>query len=113
MAVSAGWTLGVVLALYIIASVITFLAYAIDKSAAIWNQWRTRESTLHLFALVGGWPGALVAQRLLRHKSSKASFQAVFRVTVVLNCSMFGWLLTPQGAKVLRFFSEVWQRSIW
>ncbi|MFT0533738.1 DUF1294 domain-containing protein [Castellaniella hirudinis] len=99
--VVAGWIPSVVLSLYIGASVVTFLAYAIDKSAAVRNQWRTQESTLHFFALVGGWPGALVAQRLLRHKSSKASFQRVFWVTVVFNCSFFGWWLTPQGSKVL------------
>jgi uncharacterized membrane protein YsdA (DUF1294 family)/cold shock CspA family protein len=91
-----------ILALYIIASIVAFFAYAFDKSAAVRNQWRTQESTLHLFALLGGWPGALAAQRLLRHKSTKASFQATFWVTVVLNCGALGWLLSPSGARTLR-----------
>lgn len=91
----------VVLALYIVASLVAFVAYAFDKSAAIRNRWRTQESTLHLFALFGGWPGALAAQRLLRHKSAKASFQTTFWVTVVLNCGALGWLLSPAGAKML------------
>ncbi|MBP9218190.1 MAG: cold shock and DUF1294 domain-containing protein [Sterolibacterium sp.] len=91
-----------VLALYLIASLVAFLAYALDKSAALRNQWRTKESTLHLFALLGGWPGALAAQRLLRHKSAKASFQATFWVTVVLNCGVLGWLFSLSGARALQ-----------
>jgi uncharacterized membrane protein YsdA (DUF1294 family) len=91
-----------VLWLYLGASTIAFFAYAIDKSAAKNDQWRTQESTLHLFALVGGWPGALAAQNVLRHKSRKQSFQLVFWVTVVLNTGVLFWLLTQPGAEVLR-----------
>ena len=79
---------------YVVASVITFLAYAQDKSAAQHNRWRTKESTLHSLALVGGWPGALLAQKLLRHKSSKASFQRVFWVTVLVNVLAVSWLMS-------------------
>jgi len=92
-AVAVGRIHSAVLALYTIASIITFFAYAFDKSAALRNQWRTQESTLHLFALLGGWPGALAAQRLLRHKSAKASFQTTFWGTVVFNCGALGWML--------------------
>lgn len=91
-----------VLALYFVASVVAFFAYALDKSAALNNRWRIQENTLHLLALLGGWPGALAAQRLLRHKSKKSSFQAVFWGTVFLNCGALGWLLSPYGAGTLR-----------
>ncbi len=91
-----------VLALYVVASIVTFIVYAFDKSAAQRNRWRTPESNLHLFALIGGWPGALAAQRLLRHKSKKASFQIVFWATVFLNCGVLGWLFTPSGATLIR-----------
>ena len=101
-AVIAGRLPVVVLALYLVASLVAFFAYAFDKSAALRNQWRTQESTLHLFALIGGWPGALAAQRLLRHKSAKASFQATFWATVVLNCGALGWLFSPSGARTLQ-----------
>lgn len=93
-----------VLVIYFAASFLTFFAYAFDKSAAIKDQWRTKETTLHLFALFGGWPGALIAQRLIRHKSSKTEFQAVFWATVVLNCAALGFLVTPEGANVLRYW---------
>ena len=91
----------VVLGLYLVASAIAFGAYAFDKSAARNDQWRTQESTLHFFALVGGWPGALAAQKLLRHKSRKQSFQIVFWFTVALNCGALGWLMTPTGNEAL------------
>jgi uncharacterized membrane protein YsdA (DUF1294 family)/cold shock CspA family protein len=81
-----------VLGVYFCASIIAFFAYALDKSAATTGQWRTQESTLNFFALIGGWPGALAAQRLLRHKSRKQSFQFQFWFTVVINCSFLGFL---------------------
>jgi uncharacterized membrane protein YsdA (DUF1294 family)/cold shock CspA family protein len=90
-----------VLFLYLGASVVAFAAYWLDKSAARYGRWRTAESTLHLFGLVGGWPGALFAQRVFRHKSSKIEFQRVFWATVILNCAGFGWLLTAKGSAFL------------
>jgi len=87
---------------YLAASLAAFLAYALDKSAARNGQWRTKESTLHLIGLAGGWPGALAAQRLLRHKSSKQSFQFVFWVTVILNCCVLAWFFSASGAEALR-----------
>ena len=92
-----------VFGLYLVASTVTFVVYALDKSAARNDRWRTKESTLHLVGLIGGWPGALAAQRLLRHKSQKASFQVVFWATVVLNCGALGWLFfSSSGAGVIR-----------
>lgn len=90
-----------VIGLYLVASVITFVTYAFDKSAARKNQWRIKEDTLHILALIGGWPGALAAQRLLRHKSKKQSFQTFFLVTVVLNCGALGWMFSSAGTKML------------
>jgi uncharacterized membrane protein YsdA (DUF1294 family) len=85
----------VVPALYLTVSLITFAAYALDKRAAKNSQSRTRESTLHLLALIGGWPGALLAQKMLRHKSKKRSFQIVFRCTMLRHCLLLAWLLMP------------------
>ena len=90
-----------ILALYITASLLNYIMYAIDKSAAQRGKWRTRESTLHLLSLVGGWPGALIAQQTLRHKSRKQSFRSVFWLTVILNCGAFAWFFTPNGANTL------------
>jgi uncharacterized membrane protein YsdA (DUF1294 family)/cold shock CspA family protein len=83
-------------------SLLAFFAYAFDKSAAQTGRWRTKESTLHLLALAGGWPGAWAAQRLLRHKSSKQSFLLVYRATVVLHCAaVLAWVFWLRGIPVL------------
>lgn len=66
-------------------NLLTFFVYWLDKYAAQKGRWRTAENTLHLFGLLGGWPGAWFAQQLLRHKSSKASFRAAYWGTVVLH----------------------------
>lgn len=73
--------------LYLGFSVCTFLLYGWDKAAAQSGQWRIRESTLHFLSLLGGWPGALLAQKVFRHKSRKRSFKAVLWLTVTVNCS--------------------------
>jgi uncharacterized membrane protein YsdA (DUF1294 family) len=80
------------LVLYLGASAVTFLVYALDKSAARDDRRRTRESTLLLLGILGGWPGALAAQALLRHKSAKPSFRVAFWGTVVVNLLVIGWL---------------------
>jgi len=92
----------VLLGIYLLASIVAFVAYAVDKSAARRGKWRTRESTLHLLSLVGGWPGALLAQHILHHKSRKLSFQVVFWFTVALNCAAVGWMFTPAGSRAVK-----------
>ncbi|MFP5341147.1 MAG: DUF1294 domain-containing protein, partial [Gammaproteobacteria bacterium] len=37
------------------------------------------------FELAGGWPGALVAQQVFRHKTRKLSYQLTFWLIVVLH----------------------------
>jgi uncharacterized membrane protein YsdA (DUF1294 family) len=73
-------------------SLITFVVYYLDKGAAVRNTRRTPEITLHALAVLGGWPGALLAQRIFRHKSGKAGFQLAFWMTVTANVSVFVWL---------------------
>lgn len=90
-----------VLGVYLSISALTFIAYARDKSAARNNRWRTKESTLHMLGLAGGWPGALLAQKVLRHKSKKQTFQTPFWFTVAANCAGLGWLLSTSGAEFL------------
>jgi len=80
-------------------SVLTFLVYARDKAAARRDAWRTAESSLHLLGLAGGWPGALLAQHLLRHKSIKPGFQSCVWFTVLVNCGVLGWLLSGFGTR--------------
>ena len=67
------------------ASAFTYLIYARDKRLARDQEWREPESLLHFTELAGGWPGAFLAQRRLRHKSSKFSYQFVFWLIVLLH----------------------------
>lgn len=91
-----------VIAIYLVMSLVTFIMYAVDKKAAVKGQWRTPENTLHLLALFFGWPGALVAQHTLRHKSQKQPFKTILWATIVLNIALFGWTLTPSGLGVIQ-----------
>lgn len=68
----------------VLVSAITYGMYAHDKSRAQSSGWRVPESSLHLAELLGGWPGALLAQRRLRHKCSKAGYQIVYWFIVIL-----------------------------
>lgn len=78
---------------YFIISIVTYIIYSIDKSAAEQNSWRIQENTLHILSLVGGWPGALIAQRTLRHKTRKTSFQIVYWATVGFNLAGLFWVI--------------------
>jgi uncharacterized membrane protein YsdA (DUF1294 family)/cold shock CspA family protein len=90
-------------AVYGALSLICLLAYAFDKSAAIAGRWRSSEQSLLLLGLVGGWPGGLIAQQLLRHKSSKSSFRSAFWFTVVANVCVF---------VLFHLYFRAWQASV-
>lgn len=73
-------------------NIATFFAYSFDKYKARKGLWRTQEQTLHGLALLGGWPAAWLAQRHLRHKSSKASFLELDRGMAAANIlAMLAW----------------------
>ena len=82
------------LAYHAAASALAFVVYWQDKRAARQGQWRTSERSLHLLGLAGGWPGALAAQRRLRHKTSKRSFQVVFWITVVAHLGLLAFVVS-------------------
>lgn len=86
---------------YVVLSVVAFLMYWADKSAAQRNARRTPENTLHLVGFLGGWPGALLAQHRFRHKTVKQPFQSVFWITVVVNVAAAGWLVLSGRAAEL------------
>ncbi len=81
-----------ILAIYVIMSLLTFVAYGLDKSASKKDSWRTPEKTLQILGLCCGWPGGLLAQQTFRHKTSKKSFQWVFWICVAANSFMSCWL---------------------
>jgi uncharacterized membrane protein YsdA (DUF1294 family) len=77
-------------------SVFTFFAYRSDKHRAEAGEWRIPEAILHFAEFAGGWPGAFLAQRMLRHKISKIPYQVVFWAIVLIHQfvaldSLMGW----------------------
>ncbi len=88
-------------------STITFIFYAWDKRSAVKSRWRVAENTLHLLALLGGWPGALIAQQVLRHKTQKQPFKAILWVTVSINICVFIWLLMAAKAPVMHWLDNL------
>ncbi|WLG98041.1 DUF1294 domain-containing protein [Pseudomonas sp. FP198] len=70
---------------YGVVSAVAFLLYWSDKRKARADAWRTPENVLHAVELAGGWPGALLAQQVFRHKTRKVSFQVVFWFIVLLH----------------------------
>lgn len=96
-----------VLWLYCGMSAVTYVVYAWDKAAAQNGRRRTPENTLHLLALAGGWPGALVAQQRERHKSGKQSFRSIFWITVAINVAALIVLALGPGTAALGSFKAL------
>ena len=78
---------------YFVVSIITFIAYGIDKRAAVKNHRRIPEIRLHTLEALGGWPGAFVAQHLFRHKNRKLSYQIVFWAIVLTHLAVWGFFI--------------------
>jgi uncharacterized membrane protein YsdA (DUF1294 family)/cold shock CspA family protein len=85
--------------LYGALSVLGFVMYAVDKSAATAGRWRVPEQSLLLVGLAGGWPGAIVGQQVFRHKTKKTAFRWRFWGTVILNVFLFVGLSSPWFAQ--------------
>lgn len=85
------------LVLYPVMSLVTYALYADDKSRAKRKVWRTSEQTLHLCELAGGWLGGFIAQRILRHKNKKKSYQTAFWTIVIIHyMAWLFWLFLGQ-----------------
>lgn len=99
--------LWITLGVLAVMSLVTYFAYRSDKRSAEQGTWRIPEVTLHAMEFLGGWPGAFVAQRRLRHKTIKGSYQIVFWPIVLLHQflavdSLQGWSWTKQAVVFVR-----------
>ncbi|EME8536302.1 DUF1294 domain-containing protein [Salmonella enterica] len=70
---------------FLLTNVLTLVIYGIDKTAARKTWRRVPESTLLVFGVVGGWPGAIVGQQLFRHKTQKQPFKTYFIISVLVS----------------------------
>lgn len=71
----------------------TFIAYGVDKRAAIKKSWRVPEKDLHMLEFLGGWIGAWFGQKFFRHKTAKKSYQNMYHLMIVLEVAAIWWLL--------------------
>ena len=90
---TGSFTVAAALAVYALMSVVSFVLYWIDKRRARVGAWRISEGTLHGSELFGGWPGAWVAQQVLRHKRQKRSYMSVFWIIVAVHAAGWVWWL--------------------
>lgn len=80
-----------VFSLYAAMSALAIALYALDKHRARRHAWRISETMLHGVELLGGWPGALLAQRVFRHKLQKGRYMLVFWTIVALHGCAWAW----------------------
>ena len=69
---------------FVVINPVTYLAYFVDKRAAVRGEWRIPERNLHALEMLGGWSGALLAQKTLHHKNKKKSYQAEFAFVLIM-----------------------------
>lgn len=89
--------MGLILSVYVLASVLTFAVYGFDKHQAVCGRRRISERTLHGLELVGGRPGAILGQAVFRHKRRKLAYMVVFLGIIGLHVA--GWVLWYREGK--------------
>ncbi len=79
--------------IYLVMSLVTIVVYIMDKRKAVKSQWRIPEATLHICELLCGWPGAMLAQVIIRHKNAKLPFQLIFWLMIFINTGAFAFII--------------------
>ncbi len=87
-----------------ILSTVIYKLYEHDKRQAIHYAWRIPQTIMYLGEMAGGWPGAFIAQRRLRHKSAKKTYQSIFW-GIILIYQVVGFDLAFEN----RFSKELWK----
>jgi uncharacterized membrane protein YsdA (DUF1294 family) len=82
---------------YATASALTAATVYFDKRAAIRRRRRVPEKTLLTMAFAGGWPGAVLAHYVLRHKTSKPGFLIRLWLAASANALIVAWLMVKTG----------------
>lgn len=82
----------VALGVYLAMSAVTFTAFALDKHRARRGEWRIPEKTLLILALCCGWPGAMAAMKLVRHKTKTRKFVVGVPVMAGVHLAVWGWV---------------------
>ena len=73
-------------------SFITFCLLGLDKFNAKHRKPRIKERTIHLFELLGGWPGTLIGRPIFRHKTRKFSYSIELFLIAFAHCAIVSLL---------------------
>lgn len=79
----------VIFSIYLFMSLVCFILFFIDKKRSETNGWRIREYYLHLVELLGGWPGALLGQKFIRHKTKKISYRIILWLIILVHAAIW------------------------
>lgn len=89
---------------FISLSFLSIILMFLDKRAAIRREWRISESTLLLFAFLGGGIGAKLAQGRFCHKTRKEPFRSLLNMALVFNLVLLVVLCVPSLRDALLTF---------
>lgn len=91
-----------------ILSILTVALYSYDKKAAAAGERRIPDASFHIASLLGGWPGALFARPMLRHKIRQDRFKVFFWASIVINfCALYTLILwLPDYSPLLNFWGN-------
>lgn len=82
----------------LLANVVTFIAYGIDKYKAKKGKWRISEATLLLMAFVGGCIGAWLGMKAFYHKTMHKKFYIGVPTFFILQLAFAVWLAYKRHA---------------
>ena len=82
-----------ILAYLLIVNAVAFLLMLIDKIKAKKNLWRIKESTLMLWAAIGGSIGALAGMYTFRHKTLHRKFTIGIPAILILQIAAVIYIL--------------------
>lgn len=83
-----------------IINLVAFMAFVIDKIAARKGWWRISEASLLRLAAIGGMIGAVLGQRVMRHKTRKEPFRSRLRMIAVLQLVGIAAILIAVALKI-------------
>lgn len=88
-----------IISIYLFMSLVSFILFFIDKKRSTTGGWRIREYYLHLVELLGGWPGALLGQKFIRHKTKKFSYKIVLWLIILVHALFWGYFIYGLSTK--------------
>ncbi|PCI88950.1 MAG: cold-shock protein [Hyphomicrobiales bacterium] len=88
-----------VISIYLFMSLVCFILFFIDKKRSVASGWRIKEYHLHLVELLGGWPGALLGQKFIRHKTKKTRYKIVLWLIILTHGLLWGYFIYGLSTK--------------